>query len=423
MESIDTRLAAQIRDDIIHGVYAEGERLSETQLCETHSVSRTPVRLALRLLEREGIVQRGEGRGYKTISPSIADIMQAVQVRGHLESLAARLMAQSPDRRSHLPAMAQAIESIDNLVYLGRLDAPAARQMQAANETFHTTILNACGNDYVGFACNQISHLPMLAAGSMVLDREISSTPEPWEKGVFRLRLGNAQHQVIHEAIEQGDGVRAEGMMREHSHTMIKDIETFASDLVAVGEARPAPNAALMAYGAEVLAPGHTLPIKGADAIRQVPMNYRDAIRHVIAKTVEGMNAGLDPVTIAHYPGLPAALAGKPHLREFYGKITHAPRACFAGILGWFDENPTSLGQLPPAQDARKNHRFGWRGRGGESRRHSRCCRAGLAMGDGAGGSSAGCRRRNRCGTRNQDQGPAPTRNDDLLSAREPEGG
>lgn len=245
MDSIDTRLAAQIRDDIIHGVYAEGERLSEAQLCDTHNVSRTPVRLALRLLEREGIVRRGEGRGYTIQSPSIADIMQAVQVRGHLESLAARLMAQSDQRSSSLPAMAQAIDTIDHLVGLGRLDVPTARQMQSANEVFHTTILDACGNDYVGFTCKQISHLPMLAAGSMVFDRAVSESPETWEKGIFRLRLGNAQHQVIYEAIEQGDPVRAEGMMREHSHTMIKYIETFekrdgsltVSDLVSYSAA------------------------------------------------------------------------------------------------------------------------------------------------------------------------------------------
>jgi GntR family transcriptional regulator, vanillate catabolism transcriptional regulator len=227
MNSIDTRLAAQIRDDIIHGVYAAGERLSEAQLCDTHNVSRTPVRLALRLLEREGIVGRREGRGYTIQSLNIADIMQAVQVRGHLESLAARLMAQSETRATFLPAMAQAIETIEHLIGLGRLDAPTARQMQSANEDFHTTILKACGNDYVGFTCKQISHLPMLAAGSMVFDRAVADSSEMWEKGVFRLKLGNAQHMVIYEAVEQGDAVRAEGMMREHSHTMIKYIETF----------------------------------------------------------------------------------------------------------------------------------------------------------------------------------------------------
>ena len=245
MDSIDTELAARIRSDIIHGVYAEDERLSEAKLCETHKVSRTPVRLALRRLEREGIILRGEWRGYKIQSPTINDILQAVQVRGHLESLAARLMAQSPTRADRLPNMAGAIRVIDNLTSQGRLDEDAIHQMQAANKVFHTTMLEACGNDYVNFTCQQISHLPMLAAGSMVFDRAVHDTPEQIERGIFRLRIGNAQHQVILEAIENGDAVRAEGMTREHSHTMIEYIETFekrdksltVSDLVAYSAA------------------------------------------------------------------------------------------------------------------------------------------------------------------------------------------
>ena len=90
MDSIDTDLAAQIRAAIIQGKFREGERLSEAQLCDIFGVSRTPVRLALRLLEREGVIRRGGGRGYQVHSPTVADILQAVQVRGHLESLAAR---------------------------------------------------------------------------------------------------------------------------------------------------------------------------------------------------------------------------------------------------------------------------------------------------------------------------------------------
>ena len=94
MDSIDTELATRIRNDIVLGVYSEAERLSEAQLCETHSVSRTPIRLALRMLEREGLIRRSEGRGYFVNSPTVGDIMQAGQVRGHLEALAARLMSQ-----------------------------------------------------------------------------------------------------------------------------------------------------------------------------------------------------------------------------------------------------------------------------------------------------------------------------------------
>lgn len=227
MESIDTEIAARIRNDIILGNYITGDRLSETRLCDAHNVSRTPVRLALRILESEGIIQRGEGRGYTVQSPTVADILQAVQVRGHLESLAARLMAQSPDRSEHLPEMAQAIETMNEQLESGRIDEPMIHTMHAANKVFHSTILDACGNDYVSFTCKQISHLPMLAVGSMVFDRSVLETEEGTERGLFRLRIGNAQHQVIYDAIQNGDAVRAEAMTREHSNIMLEYIETF----------------------------------------------------------------------------------------------------------------------------------------------------------------------------------------------------
>ena len=253
MESIDTELAARIRQDIILGSYSEGERLSEAQLCETHDVSRTPIRLALRLLEREGVIKRGEGRGYMVRSPTVEDIIQAVEVRGHLESLAARLMAQESNRFDYLPTMQRAMEKLDaaigELTRLGQLNDYVTRKAQAANKEFHSTVLASCGNDYVNYTCQQISHLPMLAVGSMVFDRSVDDTPDQFERGIFRLRLGNAQHQVICEAIESGDPVRAEGMMREHSHTMIEYIQTFekrdksltVADLVAFSGADPLP--------------------------------------------------------------------------------------------------------------------------------------------------------------------------------------
>ncbi|MGI3183868.1 alkyl sulfatase dimerization domain-containing protein [Nioella aestuarii] len=110
----------------------------------------------------------------------------------------------------------------------------------------------------------------------------------------------------------------------------------------------------LLAYKPEILAPGHTNPIRGAAAIATALTDYRDAIRHVVAETVKGINAGLDPVTIAAGLKLPEELAAKPYLQEFYGTVAYASRAYFAGKLGWFDGNPTSLGQLPPSVEAGK---------------------------------------------------------------------
>jgi GntR family transcriptional regulator of vanillate catabolism len=227
MESIDTELAARIRNDIILGTYDENERLSESQLCDTHKVSRTPVRLALRMLEHEGLIRRSEGRGYYVNAPKVSDILQAVLVRGHLESLAARLMAQSPGRHNMMPNLEAAINEIDRLIDAGKMDDPALRMMQSQNALFHKTILEGCGNDFVGFTCSRISHLPMLEVGAMMFDRQVLSTSDGIERSLFRLKLGNSQHKVIFEAIQSGDAVRAEGVMREHSNTMVEYIKVF----------------------------------------------------------------------------------------------------------------------------------------------------------------------------------------------------
>jgi len=110
----------------------------------------------------------------------------------------------------------------------------------------------------------------------------------------------------------------------------------------------------LMAYAPDILAPGHTQPLIGADTIRDALTDYRDAIRFVVLATVKGMDAGLDPVTIARDLKLPAHLASKPYLQEFYGDVGYASQAYFAGTLGWFDGNPTSLQRQSPQTEAVK---------------------------------------------------------------------
>ena len=227
MESIDTDLATRIRRDIYRGAYHEDQRLSEAQLCEVHNVSRTPVRLALRMLEREGVIRRGTGRGYFVHCPTVADIVRAVRVRSHIESLAVRLLAQSPGRDNVIPTLEAAIDEIDRLIGIGTLDDADQQWFQKQNARFHKTILENCGNDFVSFTCNRISHIPMMEVGSMVFDKQVLSTGNGVERSLFRLQLGNSQHKVICEAIQRGDAVRAEGMMREHGHTMATYIEDF----------------------------------------------------------------------------------------------------------------------------------------------------------------------------------------------------
>lgn len=102
------------------------------------------------------------------------------------------------------------------------------------------------------------------------------------------------------------------------------------------------------------LVPGHTLPILGEQAATSALENYSKAIRSVYDQTVKGMNAGKGPDQIAHEVELPEELKDKPYLIEFYGTVPHAVRAIFAGLIGWFDGNPTTLNPMEPKIQARK---------------------------------------------------------------------
>ena len=110
----------------------------------------------------------------------------------------------------------------------------------------------------------------------------------------------------------------------------------------------------MFSLGAEVMCLGHSRPVVGAAAIAERLGGYRDAIHHIVAKTVEGMNAGLTPDELVETVKLPPELAAKPFLVEYYGTVAFAVRAYFAGTLGWFDGNPTTLQPLPPKAHAER---------------------------------------------------------------------
>lgn len=102
------------------------------------------------------------------------------------------------------------------------------------------------------------------------------------------------------------------------------------------------------------LVPGHTRPITDKALVIEMLANYRDSIRFVFDKTIEGMNKGMTPDELVDFVKLPQKYADKDYLREYYGNIEWSVRSIFAGVLGWFDGNPTTLFSLPPADEAAK---------------------------------------------------------------------
>lgn len=112
--------------------------------------------------------------------------------------------------------------------------------------------------------------------------------------------------------------------------------------------------ARMAANDVNALVGGHTNPVLGADEVKQVLADYRDAVQYIHDKTVEGMNEGLTPDELVEYVQLPERLAGKDYLQPFYGHPDWGVRTVFNGYLGWFDGNATNLFPLPPKAEAER---------------------------------------------------------------------
>lgn len=82
-----------IREDILNGLLAPGQRLFENALCDAYGVSRTVIREALRQLESEQLIQVRPNLGPLVAVLTEADIRSLYVVRAALEGLAGKLFA------------------------------------------------------------------------------------------------------------------------------------------------------------------------------------------------------------------------------------------------------------------------------------------------------------------------------------------
>ena len=110
----------------------------------------------------------------------------------------------------------------------------------------------------------------------------------------------------------------------------------------------------MLKEGPEYLVPGHTRAVAGKKAVADVLTAYRDGIRYLFEKTVEGINNGLTPDELVDFVELPERFASHPYLQPYYGNPQWAVRSIFTGYLGWFDGNPTNLQRYSTQEHAKR---------------------------------------------------------------------
>lgn len=107
------QVVQSLREDILDGALAPGERLLENALCESYGVSRTVVREALRQLESEDLITMLPGRGPIVTVLTAHDIKALYEVRRSLEGLAGELFARNAtdEQAAGLAALLERMES------------------------------------------------------------------------------------------------------------------------------------------------------------------------------------------------------------------------------------------------------------------------------------------------------------------------
>jgi GntR family transcriptional regulator, vanillate catabolism transcriptional regulator len=230
--SQQARALFSLRDLLLRGEFAPGDRMSELPLVARLGVSRTPIRLALEQLAHMGLLDVNASGGFTVRGFTSADALDAIEIRGVLEGTAARLAAErladsaelEPLRRLH-----QEMEAFD------RLTLDSFGGYMEINEAFHTRIIDLAKSAMLRRALQQAVSLPFASPSAMVFPTSgLANADET-------LAIAKEHHRAILEAITKRQGARAESLAREHGLIGRRVLELSLSDAATLRRVPGAP--------------------------------------------------------------------------------------------------------------------------------------------------------------------------------------
>ena len=215
MLSLPEQVAARLADRITAGTYPPGQRIMEQALAAEFGVSRGPVRDALRLLEKDGLVTILPRRGAQVTKLTIQEVREIFDIRVALNGLRDRGIAEDPERSKLLPMLEQEVAELSRL----------AKSARYGNEYVETVFR-------INRALNAASRSPRLRA---ILDAFARQTVRYSRLGLsseLRRRQSVKHWQELVRAVREGDGERAqraaEARVRASRDEAIKKLRELA---------------------------------------------------------------------------------------------------------------------------------------------------------------------------------------------------
>lgn len=219
----------RLREFILNGELAPGERLREVALVDSLEVSRTPIRAALARLAEEGLLEKMPNGGYMVREFTERDIQDSIDMRGMLEGMAARLAAERGMSACALDEIKNCVIQIDELLLSKtNLETEDIARYFELNGLFHHQLIALSESFVVERMLERIVALPFASPNAFVIAQ--SKIDQSWK--VFL--VAQEQHKGIVEAIENRQGMRAEYLAREHALLALNTLRTVSNHEVAL---------------------------------------------------------------------------------------------------------------------------------------------------------------------------------------------
>jgi DNA-binding GntR family transcriptional regulator len=194
--SLSDQVFDKLENDIIHGVYAKGEILTELKLVEQLGVSRTPIRDALRRLEQERLIA-DTGKGSVVLGITDEDLRDIMNIRERIEGLCAYYAAKN--------ITAEGIKELAHITdlqdfYFNKGDTDRLRQV---DDEFHDAICRLSQRHVISDTLTPLHRKTRRYRRIAMEDRD-------------RTTRTLKEHYEIFQAIAAGDADLAKSLMKQH---------------------------------------------------------------------------------------------------------------------------------------------------------------------------------------------------------------
>ncbi len=200
-----------IRNSVLNGDFAPGDRLKEERLVALCGVSRTPVREAIKRLAAENYVVIEPNQGGHVANWSAEEIEDIFKLRALCEGMAARRAAANITKEQ-IDILRAQHKIIDEL--LQDNDAFYVEPFLKANSIFHATIMDATHSEVIKQSVFRLTSPPVIYQTAQSYSRQ-------------DLLRSNAHHQELIEALEEKNADWCDAIMQTHilaAHRRFKEV-------------------------------------------------------------------------------------------------------------------------------------------------------------------------------------------------------